>query len=101
MSQLAVVRIKLAKIVKANEAKIKKLILIGSAAQRLADILAREKFENYVVHTSKNMADIVATAKQFALPGDAIVLSPGFPSFDMFKNFEERGQQFNESIPTK
>lgn len=90
---------KLAKTAIANDAGIKKLVLIGASSKRLADALKNEGYENYIVDSSKSLADIVATAKQYAVAGDAIVLSPGFPSFDMFKNFEDRGIQFNKEVP--
>ena len=44
------------------------------------------------------MAAIVSQAQALAQREDAVVLSPGFPSFDMFKNFEDRGLQFNAAV---
>ncbi len=44
------------------------------------------------------MDEIVTKASQLAEDGDNVVLSPGFPSFDMFMNFEDRGVKFNEAI---
>ncbi len=44
------------------------------------------------------MEEIVTEAKAHAQKGDAVVLSPGFASFDMFKDFEDRGQQFKEAV---
>jgi UDP-N-acetylmuramoylalanine--D-glutamate ligase len=44
------------------------------------------------------MADTVAESRLHAEKGDTVVLSPGFPSFDMFKNFEDRGNQFKEVV---
>jgi UDP-N-acetylmuramoylalanine--D-glutamate ligase len=44
------------------------------------------------------MPEIVGLAKGFAQEGDVVILSPGFPSFDMFKNFADRGQQFKEAV---
>jgi UDP-N-acetylmuramoylalanine--D-glutamate ligase len=44
------------------------------------------------------MAAIVARATVLAESGDAVVLSPGFASYDMFKNFEDRGEQFRKVV---
>lgn len=75
------------------------LLLIGESAQRLADSLQRAGFNNYVLKPdAKDMKAIVSEARSLAHPGDAIVLSPGFASFDMFKNFSDRGQQFKTVV---
>jgi UDP-N-acetylmuramoylalanine--D-glutamate ligase len=55
-------------------------------------------FDNFVLSPAASMAEIVAEAQSHAQPGDAVVLSPGFPSFDMFKNFEDRGLQFKAVV---
>ena len=39
-------------------------------------------------------ADVMRRARQAAWPGDAVLLSPACSSYDMFKNYEERGQVF-------
>jgi UDP-N-acetylmuramoylalanine--D-glutamate ligase len=44
------------------------------------------------------MEDIVNVAKEVAEPDDSILLSPGFASFDMFKNFTDRGLQFKSVV---
>lgn len=77
---------------------IRKVILIGKSAQRTADSLKFHGFDNYVITEGKSMDDIVKKAYSYAKPGDAVVLSPSFASFDMFKNFEERGKAFNKAV---
>ncbi len=83
---------------KNHEAEIKKVIIIGQSGPRLSENLNQAGFTNYELSTSQNMDEIVKLAGSFAGDGDAVVLSPGFASFDMFKNFEDRGQQFNEAL---
>lgn len=71
------------------------LLLIGKSAGRLAASLEKAGFTDYVSKPElNNMTEIVNAARTLAKSGDAIVLSPGFPSFDMFKNFKDRGLQF-------
>ncbi len=77
---------------------VRKVLVIGASAERLASELEKAGFTNYQLATSKDMGGIVREASALAEPGDAVVLSPGFPSFDMFKNFEDRGQQFNAAV---
>jgi UDP-N-acetylmuramoylalanine--D-glutamate ligase len=37
---------------------------------------------------------IIQRARDIAEPGDIVIMSPGCASFDMFKNFSDRGDQF-------
>lgn len=83
--------------VKANR-RVKKILVIGDSGQRVAQTLKGHGFTNYQLSTATTMAAIVSEAVALARKGDAIVLSPAFPSFDMFKDFEDRGNQFKAAI---
>jgi UDP-N-acetylmuramoylalanine--D-glutamate ligase len=73
-------------------------ILIGNTGSQLAEEFKNRGMTNYRLTNSKNIDDIVNLAMNIAKGGEAIVLSPGFASFDMFANFEDRGLKFKESV---
>jgi len=70
--------------------KVKLLITIGEAGPRLGDF-----FSGIVeVKAASTMEEAVAFAADAAVAGDTVLLSPACSSFDMFKNFQERGECF-------
>jgi len=69
---------------------VKKVILIGEAAGRM-----EEQWKGWVpVERSVSLSDAIAAASRSAESGNAVVFSPGCSSFDMFRDFEDRGEQF-------
>jgi len=45
-----------------------------------------------------NMEEIFAQIKSVAAEGDVVLLSPACASFDMFKNYKERGEKFQNIV---
>jgi UDP-N-acetylmuramoylalanine--D-glutamate ligase len=71
--------------------KVKLVIAYGEAAE----IIQRDlKSHVLIERVSGSFEDVVARAAAFAQPGDAVLLSPACSSFDMFRNYEERGEAF-------
>jgi UDP-N-acetylmuramoylalanine--D-glutamate ligase len=51
-----------------------------------------------IIEGCENMKEIVAAAHDMTSHGDVVILSPGCASFDMFKNYSERGTQFKQAV---
>jgi UDP-N-acetylmuramoylalanine--D-glutamate ligase len=86
--------------IKKSAEGIRSLLLIGASAQRLGEILTENGYDNFKLSDAQDMTRILKEATELAQPGDAVVLSPAFASYGMFKNFEERGKAFNEAVET-
>ncbi len=71
-------------------------IVMGEASDSIIRGLKERKYRNYYI--AKSMRDAVRKALSVSSPGDTVMLSPGFASFDMFKNFEERGNAFKDEV---
>jgi len=84
--------------VKSNGDSIRSILLIGASAPRVSESLRKFGFNSFVMSSAKNINDVITDAQKLAMPGDAIILSPGFPSFDMFKDFEERGLLYKKAV---
>ena len=70
------------------------VILIGASAVELAEAL---RDHPHVVRAG-TLDEAVSRAAALARPGAVVVLSPAYKSFDMFKDFEDRGNQFKELV---
>ena len=70
------------------------VILIGASA----DQLAQELRAHPNVVRAQNLEEAVSTAAGLARLGSVVLLSPAYKSFDMFKDFEDRGNQFKELV---
>ena len=80
-----------------SENNVKAVIVIGKTGSRIAGRLREKGFEN-IIDGGSSMAEIVKQARAHAAPGDIVLLSTASASFDMFKNYEDRGQQFNQAV---
>lgn len=82
--------------IQAFDGKVKKLILIGATAKRIAETADRLGFENYEM--AETLEEAVKRAEQTAQKGDAVLLSPACASWDMFDSYEQRGNLFKEYV---
>ncbi len=78
--------------------KVKTLILIGATAPLIEDAYRRTGDKSVRIIHARSYEDAVNTARSEAEDGDIVILSPASTSFDMFKNFEERGRLFKRLV---
>jgi len=74
--------------------KVKHLVLIGETKNKFRQILNG----SFSYEDAEDMEDAVTRAVEKAQPGDVVLLSPGCASFDMFKDYVERGNRFKDIV---
>jgi len=74
--------------------KARAVVLLGEASHRMA----RELAGAAPITVAGTLAQAVRAAAEAARAGDAVVFSPACSSFDMFRNFEERGEAFRKAV---
>ena len=75
--------------------KVKAMICMGLDNKKF-----HESFKSIVpqIHDVTSAKDAVQLASRLASPGDVVLLSPCCASFDLFRNYEDRGRQFKEAV---
>ena len=78
--------------------KVKAIVCLGLDNQKIIDFFKEKK--EFIYDTS-SMEEAVKISKSLAKNGDTVLLSPCCASFDLFKNYEDRGNQFKEQVLKK
>jgi UDP-N-acetylmuramoylalanine--D-glutamate ligase len=73
--------------------RVKELVLIGEASKKIAS-----SWPGLRAHFAESMSEAVEVAFKLAGPHDVVLLAPGCASFDMFKDFEDRGHAFKNAV---
>ena len=71
------------------------VVAIGESAEKVYEELGAEAEHRVVAGT---MEEALRYARLFAVPGDVVLLSPACASFDMFENYEDRGDTFKRLV---
>jgi UDP-N-acetylmuramoylalanine--D-glutamate ligase len=81
-------------ILRASANKVKKAFLIGEAR----DIIASDLNGGFPTEKSDSLEEAIAGAYEEAKPGDCVLFSPMCSSFDMFRDYEQRGEVFKRIV---
>lgn len=82
---------------------VKGLILIGGTAEKIYNAVEKElqkQGKNLDIYMCNEFKQTVQIANEIAKPGQIVLFSPASASFDLFKNFAERGEKFKELVKT-
>jgi len=82
--------------IEAFDGKIKKLILIGATAQKIKDTAQKLGYTNCEIVETFEQA--VQSARETAVCGECVLLSPACASWGMFDNYEQRGEIFKNIV---
>lgn len=79
---------------------VKHLVLLGQTSDKIQKSVEKnmKKDSTLSVQRVENLTQAIYNAREVAHKGDVVLLSPACASFDMFKNFEQRGDMFKEIV---
>ena len=79
--------------------KVTKLILMGDTKEKIYNAVTTSVMNpNIEIYKCNTLQEVVDKAKEVAIPGEIVLFSPASASFDMFKNFADRGVKFKDLV---
>jgi UDP-N-acetylmuramoylalanine--D-glutamate ligase len=89
-------------LVQRTGSRMRGVVLLGVDRERIREALARHAPDVPVVEVSRTdtgaMDDVVSAAAGMARPGDTVLLAPGCASWDMYRDYAQRGDEFAASV---
>lgn len=78
---------------------VKELVLVGVTSEKIENAVRNApNYNGLNIHRETDFKAAVLKARECAKMGDVVILSPACASFDLFKNFEERGNTFKRIV---
>ncbi len=74
------------------------LILIGETKNKILNLVKKQKETNYKVYLCDSFEEAVNKGFEVTKPGNVFLLSPACASFDMFRDYKDRGEKFKNLI---
>jgi len=81
-----------------NRSNIASVNLIGLEGEKIERALKESKSEKYFSKLNGDINTIVSEVAARAKPGEIVLFSPACASFDMFKNYKDRGEKFKQAV---
>ncbi len=75
----------------------KYLILLGATSKKIKEAVLKVD-KNFKIKEVSNLKEAIYYSKEIAKEGDIVVMSPASASFDMYKNYKQRGKEFKEIV---
>lgn len=81
-----------------TEKNVKAVVAIGVEGKKIKEALLSVNYSGQIIDGGTNIGEIVAQSKEVASSGDIVIFSPACASFDMFKNYKDRGEKFKAAV---
>ncbi|OGE80045.1 MAG: UDP-N-acetylmuramoylalanine--D-glutamate ligase [Candidatus Doudnabacteria bacterium RIFCSPHIGHO2_01_FULL_43_23] len=78
--------------------KIRGVVVMGDTGEKIKNLLRSKAYKGQLGAQAINMSDAVKKASNYSQSGFVVILSPASASFGLFKNFEDRGEQFKKAV---
>ncbi|MFA5158367.1 MAG: UDP-N-acetylmuramoyl-L-alanine--D-glutamate ligase [Patescibacteria group bacterium] len=88
--------LEMAKVIKGSS--VKNVLTIGLEGPKIKRALEKIDAKVNIIKGGNNINDIVEKAFKISEPGEVVLFSPACASFDMFKNYKDRGEKFKQAV---
>jgi UDP-N-acetylmuramoylalanine--D-glutamate ligase len=76
---------------------VRHVVIIGNTGPKITELLRQQGFSS-ITEGGKTMTEIISVAQKAAQPGDVVLLSTACASFDLFRDYKDRGNQFKQAV---